>query len=408
MFFPVDADEWSKALGQIRRLRHRGNWERIGSSDAYWTKAFFAALVETVDSLLLEKPDQAFKLSSQGILLAERIRAEDCPGNSELGKRSLKAWAHAVHGSSCRCLERFEEAKAAFEQALWLAGKGVFPWAEAEASRRFAALLWMQGSQACFSYLDRAFRLYGEHSIGLADTLVLRGFCHQYVRNDLPAASREMSNALQLLEPGRSPREARTWASAIHNLSVIYAKGHSDLGILDATLKQIRKAAAALSGREVFRRNLCYGVEALLLAPLGSARMAERLLKRVCRWFFKHGHFHRGALSSIDLAIIHLRGGDKEAALEVVEQLKAELAKAPPEVRRYVEGWLENWFRGEAAELQAEDLTPIREAFCLAAFQQKETAQPLGMIDSPPSGSSPETVVGVVSPAAAAEGPVSD
>jgi len=401
VFFPIDAAEWKKALGQVRRLRSRGNLERISSSDSYWTSAFFAALVESVDYLLLEDPQQALELSRQGILLAGRIRAEDCPGGDEVGKRSLAAWAQAVHGSACRVLERYTDAEAAFQQASWLAtSKPVLPWAAGEVWRRYAALCFSQGSLSCFDHLERALPTFVGYPAAQADTFLLLGTCHQYLHNDLSAAARETGKALEILEPQRSQRERRIWMNTIHNLSVISAKSDGDLTTVSATLKQLRRAAARLASHDVFRRMLFVTVEALLLARLGSGRQAERLLSKTCRWFFKHRYFHRGALASLDLALLYLRDGDKTAALAVVDQIAEDLAPAPPETKAYLSKWFGTWSATGPAELKAEELTELRDGLSLAVTRHNEKPQPLEMIDIPASSSSPESEEDPGSPAA--------
>lgn len=383
MFFPIEADEQSKALGQIRRLRHSGNWHRISSSDAYWTTPFFVCLVETIDSLLLEKPEKALILSLEGILLAERIRPEQCPGGDEVGKQSLRVWAHAVQGSSLRVLDRLVDAESSFQEASRFSERGVLPWASAELQRRWAALHLQRGSEESFVLLEAALVSYPMASAARTDVYVLRGLCHQYLRGDLASAALEMGKALEIGDPKASPRQERSWSAAIHNLSLIYAKGLGDLSTLGETLKKVRKAKAKLTGHEVFRRKLCEGVEALLLAPLGSLRQAERILNRVCRWFFKHRHFHRGAMASLDLALLLSRAGETSAAKGVLIQLAAELMQADVDVRASLGGWLENCLQNGLVDLEAESLAPIREALSSVAASKPH---PLGTIESPISG----------------------
>ena len=389
MFFPIDADEWSKALGQIRRLRHRGNWERIGSSDAYWTKAFFAALVETVDSLLLEKPDLAFKLSTQGILLAERIRADDCPGGTELGKRSLKAWAHAVHGSSCRAGEMFEKAEETFQLALWLSGsKAVLPWAAAEADRRYSALLLTRGSLKGLDFVNRALEGYGKHAVGRAKALSLRAIYFQQLLNDSTNAALDIGQALELIEPKNSPEEARIWFAAIHNLNFVSSAGCGDLSTLRTTLRRVHDLEQRLSKNEGYRRALCSWTEGLLLAPLGSTRASKRLLSRCCGWFFRHQHYLMGTLCGIDLALLQLRDGENQLALATVKEVGENLAAAGPAAAAYLEFWVNHRL---AEELSEESLTAFRTAMRPLASRLPANGQPSTMTIGPYSGSSPSS-----------------
>lgn len=398
MFFPIDAEEWSKALGQIRRLRHRGNWRRIGSSDAYWNAPFFAALVDTVDSLLLEHPDQALELSSQAVILAERIRTEDCPGRSEMGRRSLQAWAHAAQGSSYRRLERYSDSERAFQWALGCIARKVLPWAAAEVWRRYAALLLSQGSPAAFDYVDKALKGYAGFPAGKADAFVLRGGLQMYLQSDLSAAALDTSKALELLEPKRSTREARTWTAAIHNLGVYYSRDRGQVDALEGTLKRVRRCAANLSRHEPYRRVLCLWLEALLLAPLGLSRRSQKLLDRARKWLSRHGHHHQSALCAVDLALIHFQDGDEPAGRAVLAELPGLLAATGSPLVAFPEHRLAA--AGGGLEIGEESLVSLRETLDTLS-RRPRTGQPLGMMMGPTSSEggeveefSPETAGG--------------
>ena len=382
LFFPIDTDDWSKALGQLRRLRHRGNLGRIAASDSYWS----SASVETVDSLLLEKAELAFALSTQIVVVAERLRVESCPNSSETGKRSLIAWTRAVHGSACRVTERYREAEAAFKEAFRVAGKGILPWAAAEVSRRFAALLLNRGSLQGLAHIERAIECYEGFPAGKADALVLRGLLRQKLQKDLAGAAQDFGAALKLLEPKRSDREARTWLIALHDLCVVYANGAHDLATLENNLKQVRQAAAALTRHEAFRRNLCSWVEALLLVPLGSGRQAERLLNRARNWFFRKRYFLRGTLCSIDLALVLQREGERNKAKAVLTEMLAAISSAPNDTRSLIHERLSGLL---GSELQEEGLATLREASAHFALLESTAAQPLGTIEGPSSSPSP-------------------
>ena len=390
MFFPIDAEKWAYALGQIRRLRHRGCWDRIGSSDSYWNLVFFAALVESVDSMLLEEPRLALELSAQGILLAERIRTEDCPGGTEVGKRSLRAWAHAIRGSACRAAELYDEAEDAFAQATWLAtSRAVLPWAAAEVDRRYAALLVYRGSLGQgLALVNRALEAYAEYPVGRAKALLIRAVYYQQLLRDPAQAALDLGLALELIEPKNSPSEARLWVAAVHNLNYVYAMGCSDLTALRVTLRQVHGLAKKLSKNEGYRRALCAWTEALLIAPLGSTRWAKRLLIKARAWLFKHRYYHPGTLCAIDLATLHLRDSEEEDARAVLEDLGLKLAAAKPATATYLEYWLELRL---PQNLLKENLAAFRAAIVPLGAQGSGMFQPSTMIIGATSGSSPAT-----------------
>lgn len=388
MFFPIAADEWSKALGQIRRLRHSGSLKRIGSSDLYWSTTFLAALVDCVDSFLLEKPKVAFELSTEGILVAERIRAESCPGGNAMGKRSLQAWAHAVHGSSCRALGRFREAESEFMTALQLVKLRVQRWAAAEAWRRYAALLLERDSLAGIDFVDKAYDAYTGFPGAQADALVLRGLFSQYLEHQIGAAATYTGAAIELLETRRSEREARTWGIAIHNLMVIYSRKPSDLPALQITLQRVKAAQARLSRHEPRRRMLCLWVQALLLAPLGSTRQAERLLVKAAGWFLRNRFLQQGLPCLTDLAMLHFRCGEQAAALATLAEIAAVAADSAPGQRNYVDKHLAEFSQ---KGLNEESFATLRDALLAINQVDPDADQPLGMIDSAISGSAAGT-----------------
>lgn len=381
MYYTYTAEAWSKALGQIRRLRHRGNWSRIGSSDVYWTSAFFAALVETVGQLLLAEPTKALELSEEGLLLAERIRPADCPGGTEAGKRSIKACAQAVYGSCCRAAGFEQDATLAFERALALAPE-VAPWAAGEVFRRYSAFLIDRGDMAALDYLKKALVQFDGIKDAQASTLVCRGVFHQYLANEFSLAAADFQSAIEMVDPKAGPRQGRIWLTAVHNLGLLYSEIPADLSAIQSALKTNRLHAKKLSKHEPFRRMLCLWVEALLLVPLGATRKAARALRKAQRWFFAHNHYHRGALCSIDLILLHLKDGEEHTAWAVLEEMSAQPRKVSTPLAQYLD------HRLKSRHLLVADggcLTAIREALIEL---EKAPTQPLGPIEGPYSGSS--------------------
>lgn len=387
MFFPVDPEEWKKALGQIRRLRHRGGWLRIGASDAYWTSAFFAALVETVDSLLLEDPQQAYELSRHGIVLAERMRAEDCPEGNEMGKRSLEVWARAVYGSACRASERYEEAEDAFERATWLATqKPVFPWTAAEVDRRHAVLHLDRGSRVGFELVNRSLKGYRDHPVGQANALAARAVYHQQIFGDSTQAALDLGQILELIDPKRSPSEARIWVSAIHNLNYVYFVSGSDFETLRLTLSRVRAVSRSRSKNEGHRLALCRWTEGLLVAALGSTRRAMRLLQKAMTWLLRNRHYHFGILCAVDLALLQQRDNESQEAATTLVELWRVLAAAGPATARYLQFWLDHRL---GTDCGAENLVRFRTAILAHGARAPASFQPFGTYIGPYSGASP-------------------
>ena len=385
MFFPVDPEEWKKALGQIRRLRHRGGWLRIGASDAYWTSAFFAALVETVDSLLLEDPEHAYELSRHGIVLAERMRVEDCPEGNEMGKRSLEVWARAVYGSACRASERYEEAEDAFERATWLATqKPVFSWTAAEVDRRHAVLHLTRGSLLGFELVNRALHRYGGHSIGQANALAARAVYHQQIFGDSKQAALDLGQVLELIDPKKGADEARIWLAAIHNLNYVYAVGGSDFETLRLTVRRVRAVAKSLSKNEGHRRALCRWTEALLIASIGSTRNAKRLMFKAKSWLLKNRYFHAGALCAVDLTLLQLRDEEPIEAQATLAELERGLAAGGAAAASYLQFWIEHRLGEEVAE---KSLVAFRSAILPLGQNLPGIFQPFGTIIGEYSGS---------------------
>jgi len=349
VFFPIDQDKWAQALGQIRRLRSSNRLERISSSDRHWNAVFLAALVETVDSLLLEEPRQALELSAQGVLLAERIRPDECPGGTEVGKRSFRAWAHAVRGSACRASELYEEAEDAFAQATWLAtSKVVLPWAAAEVDRRHFWLLAFRGQAEGLELINRSLKNFGDHAIGRAKALMARGVHFQHFVRDASQASLDLSAALTLLDPKRSAEEARVWAIGIHNLNYLSSVGCNDLQALQTTLRRVHALRDSFSHNQGYRRSLCLWTEALLMAPLGSTRGARRLLLKVRGWLERHAYQRAWILCTVDLIILLLREEEGQEAADLLADLDRQLSDGTAEP--YLTFWTANQLSNDGSE----------------------------------------------------------
>lgn len=193
-----------------------------------------------------------------------------------------------------------------------------------------------------------------------ADALLLRSIYQQQILKNPAHASRDLSLALELLEPLGGPREARKWVVGAYNLNYVHAVSCGDLSSLETTFRRIRALEGKLSKNEGYRRALCTWLEGLLMAPLGATRGAMRFLNRATTWLFKHRYFHPGALCSIDRALLCSRDDEGRQATDILFETETILATAGNGAEAYLDCW-----KGflASARITEEELVAFRATF---------------------------------------------
>ncbi len=225
--------------------------------------------------------------------------------------------------------------------------------------------------------------------MGVADSLILRGMFHFYLRHDHAAAVADTSTALQLLDPKRSSREARSWQSAIQSISNYYTRGTSDLETISLVLKRVREAGRRLSRHEPFRRMLCLWAQGLLLAPLGASRMAVRNITKARDWMYRNRRHLAFCVCTVDLAIVQFRTGDLATAQAILESMATTQRVDDADLQEFLDSRLDEIMSLKLAE---KSLAQLREALELFKRPRAKEVQPLGTKDGSISsaGTSPE------------------
>lgn len=86
---------------------------KLIQQDAYWTKEAYRLILERVDTLIYESPDEADQAARHALQLLGRI-ADPEP--------ELRALALALHGSALRSLGRYKDALARYSEAIEIPG----------------------------------------------------------------------------------------------------------------------------------------------------------------------------------------------------------------------------------------------------------------------------------------------
>jgi hypothetical protein len=339
MFFEITPEDWKKAQGQIRGVNQRNSWERIPFEERYWTAPFVAAFVEKVDSLLLEDPHKAFRVSEALPKVAHRLRPEDLPGG-ERQRATLRVWAWAVRGSACRAAEQLIKADNAFQRAFKLA-QNVAPWAMGEAWRRLAALHLMRNSSAIWQALDKAAKAYAGHDQGLADIQILRGLAFIELV-DAPAEAAECcAQALRLIGQPGTRRARRSWAAAIQNLALALVRDETATpSQFKPAISQLQTARRALGQKAVYFRQLLNMAEGLIYLRRREFQRAFQRIRTAWKWFRRHDYATLAVITGLELAELHLLRGNPESSAEVIERTRVALSpKSPPELSQELFAW---------------------------------------------------------------------
>ncbi len=385
MIFTVEGEKARWIQKTLSRLRCKDDWSSLASREACWTPAFLSALIDEVDYLLTSSLGQkAYDISRHLQVMAERIRAEDCP-QGELDKRSLVAWAMAVHASSCRATNQFEISQAHFRAAFQKANQGVSPWAMADLDRRYAVYLLQRREWTTFEWIARALPAFEEHPERLAETLILRGAAHTYISRDNSAALADFGRAASLVVSLRTERARHSLFAAFHNMArQLVADSSLSLDSLSRARKLIQISRRHF-GQGINRNKLTsIWIEGILVYRMGWNRHGERLLERAREGFRKLELNEEYVMSSIDLALFLRDDGEPEKAQEVLAAASCRVAARSEAAPFGCASWQPTLDKHGLLELRNLVEDDLR-----SAWRERRQAQPSGRAQSQNSAIEP-------------------
>ena len=274
-----------------RRLIGRVTPENAGkvvSSDIYWTVPFLDLFLEKCDAVAFEQPAEAYKLAFHAPSLAHWIRVGDEPGEyvDEREKRSYRARANAIFGSTCFRIGEVGEAQVSYERAKALLEEGP---ADREAQADFL-MRWgnfktrtkPQGDAEALEHLNGALEILTETgSPAISYGLVLRGTWH-WSSNLAREAAADYALALSLATQYRgSSIASRASIAALGNLAVLLAENELLSMDHDRALALIAQARKRLSSQRLSAvKAKLFWIEGTLNRKLHFEPAARRLLEK--------------------------------------------------------------------------------------------------------------------------------
>jgi tetratricopeptide (TPR) repeat protein len=303
-----------------------------------WNPTCIVAFFDASDGFLLEKPERSFEISKVAVALTDLLLAENCVGG-EREQRSLKVWAHAVHGSACRVLGKLGDAQRAFEAAYDEASSGVLPWAFGETKRRHAMLLLMSKDPKALELLEESIELLQGHNWALAAAICCRGVSQDLLKADCSAAIADFRFSLQLADPKGNPFERQTFASAIENIIRAQVRGSSSATAVRISIVAINETLRKLDKNAAWQRARLTWAQGLAEARLGSVRSADRRFERAKKAMKRLKRWPELAIVTLDQAQLLKNYGEHVKAESLTDETLALVGRECPEILAALESW---------------------------------------------------------------------
>ena len=324
-----------------RRIRYvqPNNAAKVLGHRRYWSLPFLRLYMDLCDERLFDVPEEGYLLAQNLPELARRIevgRSEDGHYPSSSAKASWQIRSLAVWGSACRARGELTQAAAAYATATRLAAdEGVAPKDSAigELAARSAVLdLTLGRCEDALAQAERALAVFrSRHDvIRLADTLVIRGLVRTHLQIAGPPPLADYIEAIRWTDP-RDRRSRRTFLCALHNIVVAIYRDAGDAPSLEETYKVLRRLGKELARRPMsITKAKIQWVEGLILARLGTERLAWRRLRRARSSIRQLGDRRAETLIALDMAILCFDQGDAAKGRELLGELVADLTDQDP------------------------------------------------------------------------------
>ncbi len=277
---------------------------------SYWDPGVLELFFDFTEELIDRDPKAGLQVALIAPRYARTMPEERGPRGRRLERERLVK-AFALVGSAHRAVGRFDDAEAAYRQALEARGKqGIGRQANAELCLRIATLRAVQKRRdEALKLTSRGSDLYkaAGNEQGVALAMATRGAvlaaCHRF--------SEVVSVLTECLAKYRLPPRAEY--SATHNLA--YAISEADDPDLETGLKHLRQARRLLGMRSSVQKTKLYWIDGKFLIRAGKTDQGEQRFRKALKSFIDFGVPYEIALVSLDLSML-LRFARRWAELE--------------------------------------------------------------------------------------------
>ena len=291
---------------------------RLVDQEAYWTEEALLRILDRVETLAFDSPQEADAGSCHALRILDRIVEPPA---------ELKALTLAVRGSSLRFLGRYQEALVCYEQALRthdLNARGRC----SVLKRQTAALILAGHEEEGLAAIEEALRLQP----GDPTNLSVRSWA-RYVLGDYAGTLRDCRVILLNVDEFSNPRPFLT--AAVNAALVLRFEGFPvDAELISQVRGAIARCRASIpkSGSSFYSlslfRGFLYRAEALLAAQAGDHREAAKLLRRAMDKFSSR-YPDDAFFTAVDLICAYVRSGQGRRAVNVC-RLILELSEELP------------------------------------------------------------------------------
>ncbi len=303
---------------QSKRIRRAGaaTLGRMVHQEAYWTSEALVLILDRVEVLLHETPDEAEEAARHALRILDRL-VDPHP--------ELRALALSVHGSTLRSQGFYDEALQRYSEALSLPGLDTK--ARSGVLRKQTAALILKGRlDEGLASIREALRLQPDDITSLA--------VRSWARLSTGDYEGTLEDCLVLLKRAHVRKNHRSFLAGIVNASAVLRMeaAPSDLELTQALGEAIAQCRRQIpkSGSGFYSltlaRSLLYHAEALLMARRGDYRGSIRLLRRALDNLFDK--FPNDAFfAAVDLAFFYSMNEQEARAVKACE-IVLELSEA--------------------------------------------------------------------------------
>ncbi len=322
----------------------------------YWDPGFVGLFFEYTEDLIFHEPQAGLQVADVARRLAHATFDGDDPESLRHNRERLIR-GYGLLGSARRATGQLESADSAYQEAVDLCGRRVFPHAvssekvsppcRGELCLRLAFLRAFQKRFAeALKLVDQALELFDPER---DEEWLGRAFATQ---GAVLLYADRFSEAVSVLGRtlGNYKLSPRVESSAAANLAHAVSEADDPRG-LEAAQSQLRRARQLAGPRRSVQKSIFYWIEGRIYVRRGSTERAERCYRKALQGFFKFKTPYEIALVGLDLSSL-FRFSKRWAELE---ELTADIYQRFRDLQEDAEALaaLKMWLEGA----QARDLT---------------------------------------------------
>ncbi len=296
-----------KTTVRVGRATQKPN--RILADDAYWNLPFLERYLERCDEIGVHEPQKAYEMTEPVVALADtRITIRGRPGayRSAAERRSYRVQARIVRAQAAKSVGEFAEAVDLFAGAFELATKEIDTSVKARLHTRYAWMLFTQNNAEALGEAQKAIELDSD-KVTLAAALIIRGAAAFNFEGK--TGIEYLAQAVALTKAERTTKRGRrVFYAALQGLAKVLSECQPRSSTQRRAYLLLEDVKSYLAGRpKSVAKMQVYWQMGRIAWNLGYARHGPRLIRKARQGFRDLGEPFEYALSSLELAGLHLQ-----------------------------------------------------------------------------------------------------